>query len=163
MTNVNWSEEEIRCANCTIEVLGISQTNELGITHPNNISTHIFKKVITILNDEGLVETIRMGGWHETFKLTSKGHSLFESKKGIEGYLKDNADTKSRQMEKEQRDDYFRTLQIKDLEEKLNVMNVEQRDFWKAQKQKNLQTTLIAIISALFSLVALMKTWGFFD
>jgi hypothetical protein len=97
------------------------------------------------------------------YKLTTWGFDYFRSGKRFEEWLKELEEKEAKQAEKEQRDDYFRTLQIKDLEEKINIMNVEQRDFWKAQKQKNLQTTLIAIISALFSLVALMKTWGFFD
>lgn len=156
--------EEIKCANCIIERAFFQNATEAEIVNSNLLSPHIFKIVAQFLKDEGLIEIGGVGGgWAKVYELTSKGNTLHKSGKGIEGYLKDKEETNARKTDKEQRDDYFRTLQIKDLEEKLNVMNVEQRDFWKAQKAKNLQTTLIAIISALFSLIALMKTWGFFE
>jgi hypothetical protein len=66
-------------------------------------------------------------------------------------------------LEKEKNERYLKILQIKDLEEKLNVMNIEQKGFWVEQKARNKQLTLIAIIGSIFSLLALLKSFGFFD
>ena len=95
----------------------------------------------------------------EVYDLSKVGREILESGKSFHEYLKDKEYQK---FEKEKREDYKNELQIQELETKLNTLNNAQLDFWKAQKEKNLQTTLIAIISALFSFVALLKSWGYF-
>ena len=97
------------------------------------------------------------------YMFTAEGELSYQKGMRTVDYVNEEAQKEAEQQRKEERDEHYKNLQVRDLEEKLNIMNVEQRDFWATQKAKNKQTTLIAIISALFSLVALLKTWGFFD
>lgn len=112
------------------------------------------------LKEYGFVELSDLGV-NKMYTLTTSGYDYYRSGKRIGDYLQEQSDKEAKRIAKEEQDEHHKNLQIRDLDEKLNIMNVEQRDFWKAQKQKNVQTTLIAIISAVFSFIALLKAFGY--
>lgn len=95
------------------------------------------------------------------YELTIKAVQLLSKGKNFRDYWKEKAEKEDVEKAKAEQDEHYKKLQIRDLEEKLSVMNVEQRAFWNEQKARNKQLTLIAIIGALFSLFALLKAWGF--
>ncbi|GEM_PF-2116815 len=97
------------------------------------------------------------------YMFTSKGEQFYKNRKLTIDFINDELEKETKQLAKEEREEKYKELQMEEIITRLNTMNPNQLDFWKAQKQKNRQTTLIAIISAIFSLIALMKTWGFFD
>jgi len=99
-----------------------------------------------------VIENARVDG--QQLHSWMNGEQLQKSGKSYGDYL----DEKKKKAE---RDDRHKDLQIEDLETKLRVMNQAQLDFWKAQKQKNVQTTVIAIISAVLSLISMFKSFGF--
>lgn len=104
-----------------------------------------------------LIETEVKSG--ENYKNTTRIYDLSrEAKKSLQSG-KNIVDCVNDMLEKEKNEKYLKSLQVRDLEEKLNIMNLEQRRFWAEQKARNKQLTLIAIISALFSLFALLKIW----
>lgn len=113
------------------------------------------------LKNFGLIELIRTdveksGNSKRTthhYDLSKEAKIALQNGKNLVDYLKEKD-------EKEIRDQKIKGLQFDDLQFKVDKMNQEQVEFWKSQKQRNLQLTLIAIISTLFSLIALMKTWG---
>ncbi len=94
------------------------------------------------------------------YELTTKAVELLSMGKDFRYYLKKKVEKEVKQTEKEEMEREHRVLQIEDLKEKLKVMNKAQLQFWNEQKARNKQLTLIAIISGLFSLVALLKVWG---
>jgi hypothetical protein len=92
------------------------------------------------------------------YRLLDKGLEYQQKEKDIREFIKKEAEREAKELAKEERDEHYKNLQVKDLEEKLGVMNVKQRDAWAAQEIRNKQLTLIAIISAIFSFVAMMKS-----
>lgn len=129
----------------TLDLLLIEEYFKLKLTVPQ------ISHALDFLEKEGYIEQSYNDKNGNQYLLTIKGIQLKHSG----GYAK--------QLATEERNEHYKNLQVQDLETKLNIMNAEQRDFWKAQKQKNCQTTLMAIISALFSLFAMLKTFGVFD
>lgn len=111
---------------------------------------------------EGLLVAEAYSDTSHLYKLTKKGLELQESGLDFSSYLNAEKEKKRKQNEKDELDFRHKILQIEDLETKLKIINKEQLDFWKSQKEKNVQTTLIAIISALFALVAMLKSFGYF-
>lgn len=94
------------------------------------------------------------------YELTIKAVQLLSKGKNFRDYLNEKGEKAAAEKTKAERDEHHKNLQIRDLEEKLKVMNVEQRDFWKEQKARSKHLTILAIISAIFSLAALLKAWG---
>ncbi len=115
--------------------------------------TNVAKKYLV---EDGLLEVFQHHESSFLYRLTAKGLDLQRSGKNYSDYREE-------QKQKAERDNLHKDLQIQDLITKLNTINPNQLDFWKSQKERNKQATLIAIIAALFSLVAMMKAWGFFD
>ena len=115
--------------------------------------TNVAKKYLV---EDGLLEVFQHHESSFLYRLTAKGLDLQRSGKNYSDYREE-------QKQKAERDNLHKDLQIQDLITKLNTINPNQLDFWKSQKERNKQATLIAIIAALFSLVALLKAWGFFD
>jgi len=99
-------------------------------------------------------------GKHLKYKLTQSGLELQRSEKKYAEYLEERKTKELNQAEKANLDSEVKELQKQDLITKLNTINPVQLDFWKAQKQKNVQTTIIAIISAAFSLISMLKAFG---
>jgi len=166
----NFSVIEIRAANLLLDYGNpskpirintclefITESDKTEITPILLITTSLF------LQEYGFAELSELGA-NKMYKLTTWGFDYFRSGKQFEERLKELEEKEAEQLRKDERDEKTKDAQLQKLEAELLVlkdMQAEQRDFWKAQKAKNIQTTLIAIISALFSLVALMKTWGF--
>lgn len=89
-------------------------------------------------------------------RLTDLGKDIKRRDNGYVEFLK----KKEEKRIKDERDDRYKTLQVQELVMKLNTINPEQLDFWKSQKIKNNQTTIIAIIGIIISLIALLKSFG---
>jgi hypothetical protein len=137
------TEAEIKIADWIIRRYKMSPTGF------GELRTSDDRRIATYLADEGLIVLLNSG----MIALTPKGEQFQKSGKSYADYLEEKK-------KKSERDDKHKELQIQDLETKIKVMNEAQLDFWKSQKQKNVQTTIIAIISALFALIAMMKSFG---
>ena len=135
------TEEEVKVADWIIRRYDMNPTGS-GELAPGN------RRIATYLVDEGLI-VFRSG----FINLTPKGEQFQKSGKSYGEYLEEKK-------KKSERDDRHKDLQIQDLETKLKVMNEAQLNFWKSQKQKNIQTTIIAMISAVFALIAMLKSFG---
>lgn len=94
------------------------------------------------------------------YELTTKAVQLLSKGKDFRDYLKDKGEKAAAEKTKAERDEHHKNLQIRELEEKLNVMNAKQQEFWEHQKQTNFQSRLLSAIAALFSLFALLKAWS---
>jgi len=121
----------------------------------NNEFTELDMKIAAkhLENDDLILITVSSSP--DLYLLTIEGAD-FKKKTSYKDYHEKN-------LRKEERENSYKDLQIQDLITKLNTINPNQLDFWNAQKERNKQATLIAIIAASFSLVALLKAWGFFD
>jgi hypothetical protein len=151
---------EIEAADFIIRLAGFSGMTAELIAQQSGKNILEVKKAAAHLKMEKLIEVDKQDFMTETYSLTATGIDFQESRKKYIEYLEEKAEKLRVQSEKEGRDEYHKSLQIKDLETKLNVMNTKQLDFWKAQKQKNVQTTIIAIIGAFFSIIAFLKSYG---
>jgi len=144
-------------------LLGASTTHILGLLEGsgNRGDTRVNMKnaaIQLLYSDMIIIEEDK--GKHLKYKLTQSGLELQRSEKKYAEYLEERKTKELNQAEKANLDSEVKELQKQDLITKLNTINPVQLDFWKAQKQKNVQTTIIAIISAAFSLISMLKAFG---
>lgn len=161
------TDNEIKAAGKILKLLGPDtkwkwKRTVFNEINDQNISEERMHTIANFLKEDGLLEIKNSSTGNPGYELTPKAVKLLSNQKGYGDYIKEEKEKEAKQQEKEKLDEYYRTLQVEDLVKKLNAINPSQLDFWKSQKQKNIQTTLIAIISALLSLVTLMKTFGLF-
>ncbi len=93
-----------------------------------------------------------------SFRLTSIGEQFKEGGGAITEKMNDEFEKQLKLQVKEEREEKLKSLQLRDLEYKLEVTNFEQLAFWKAQKVKNKQTTIISLISLILSVASFLKT-----
>jgi len=86
------------------------------------------------LEDSGHIKLTKNGDEY-LYRLESTGHDLARFKKSYSGYLMEEAEKKTRQLEKDEREDETKDLQRKDLHFKVHKLNPAQyesyADLWK--------------------------------
>ena len=152
------TQKEIEAADILIKGATSHGVLYTSLFHPDE-EKEAFRPITNVavkyLKEDGLIEVFQHHESSFLYRLTAKGLDLQRSGKNYSDYREE-------QKQKAERDNLHKDLQIQDLITKLNTINPNQLDFWKSQKERNKQATLIAIIAALFSLVAMMKSFGFF-
>lgn len=94
--------------------------------------------------------------------LTRKGELFKEKGKTIREIVEGEAEKEAEKVATESRDNEIKNLQLQDLVTKLNTINPNQLDFWKAQQRNNSWRMIISVGSLLISLLALMKSFDVF-
>ncbi len=153
------TQKEIEAADIIIKGATSHGVASISLFHPdekNKALRPITNVSVKYLVENGFLDVYEHAEGSFLYRLTTKGLDLQRSGKNYSDFLKE-------QKQKAERDNLHKDLQIQDLITKLNTINPNQLDFWISQKERNKQATLIAIIAALFSLVALIKAWGFFN
>src|SRR5262245_30245361 len=117
------TEEEIKVADWIIRRYNMNPTG-FGELKSDG------RRVAQYLVDEGFIKL-----HNGSISLTSKGEQFQKSGKSYADYLKEK-------QSKAERDEHHKDLQIKDLEAKLILMNVEQLKFWHRQKWQFILTIL---------------------
>jgi hypothetical protein len=159
------TEAQIVAADVLLQMASVSQEYTISAMIGHGNTDHDrddLRFAAYMLEKAGLFELYNNGVGGNAFRITEVGVQFRRNGRKFGEYLKEIAEKEAAQNAKEERENQIKLLQYEDLKRKVNEMNQEQIDFWKAQRQKNLQTTLIAIISAIFSLIALLKTFGYF-
>ena len=90
------------------------------------------------------------------YDLSKEVKSALQSGKNLVEYLQEKHD-------KEQQDQQTKNLQYQDFQFKVDKLNQEQLKSLAAQRQRNIQLTLLGILTVLISGIALLKSFGFFD
>jgi len=161
---ISMTEEEIKAADLILKYAtptGITVKRiqiKVGVPEVKQSSLH---SAALYLKDDGLIEIDNSSTVdHAKLKLTSPGLEFKASEKRYADYLVEKAEKAKKQSIKEDMDWKHKKLQVQDLITKLNEINPEQLDFWRSQKKRNKQATAIAAIGLLFSLMALLKSFG---
>lgn len=150
------TQKEIEAADIIIKNATSHGVLYTSLFHPdeeNKLDRPVTNTAVKYLVENGLLEVFQHHAESFLYRLTTKGLDLQRSGKNYSDYLEE-------QKQKAERDNLHKDLQIQDLVTKLNTINPNQLDFWKSQKERNKQATLIAIIAALFSFIAMLKSFG---
>ncbi len=144
------------------KILTLACQHEGGIQTtliPRNISPTIrgllFQQLLDELVAEGLV--IKMGRQGVFVMATTFGIEI-QSFGGYVKWLENQKIKKSKQTEREIRDDEIKEKQLADLIFKVNKMNEEQIKFWG----RNKLVITISIISLVVSIIGVLKSFGVF-
>ncbi len=157
------TEEQIIAADLLIQKASVSQEYTISAIIGHGNTDHDrddLRFAAYTLEKAGFFKLYEDITYGNAYKLTEVGMQFRRNNGKFGDYLKEQAKKESEQLAKEERENQIKLLQYEDLKRKVNEMNQEQLDFWKAQKQKNVQTTVIALISAVFSLIAMLRSFG---
>jgi hypothetical protein len=138
------------------KVNAVDATNEYakinGITtadaHNELTNYGILEVVRTETNESGSTKSRTV-----VYDLSRDAKIALQNGKNLVDYLKDK-------LKKEQQDQQIKNLQYQDLLFKVEKLNQEQLTSLAAQRERNKQLTILGIISVVFSIIALLKSFG---
>ena len=148
------TQEEFETADVIIKksnTNGVADKAILDELPSNSRAIADFVNITSHLRDVGIIEIIDYGDYQYTYKLTSLGFEIQQSKKSYKSYLEGKK-------YKAFQDEYHKTLQIQDLETKLNTMNIEQLKFWNRQRWQFGLTIIVATAAFILSVINFIKS-----
>lgn len=141
------TDHEIKAADAII--LYASMTGITADIISNNVSGNMTAvlNAARYLQEENFIEIVNSGGWPERYKIKAKGIDFQKSGKKYADYLKEKEEHTQKQLAKQSQDEYHKSLQIRDLETKLEVINKEQLRFWRRQKWHFWITVILGLLT----------------
>jgi len=148
------TKHEIKVANC---ILDYASTSEIDTDHVARLSAGadnlLVRKVAEFLREEDFIEIIKSGHpLNDKYSLKAKGLKFRENNpnRSYAEYLDEKG-------MKEKRDEQHKILQIRELEEKLSIMNKEQLLFWARQRGQFWLTLMLAGAAFILSGINFIK------